>query len=113
MDAAELNHNGASVIPFYAVTATGGKVYTVDDKATVNDFAALDGTGGSFFQPFFLSTLFPLPRSLGWVDLRKMRQRFDSDGPVTLTISPWRDGFPTGQSISRNFGVSGPDLTAT
>jgi hypothetical protein len=101
------------VIPCYLVSATSGKVYTVDDPATVNDLAAADGTGGVAFAPFLLSTLFPLKRTLGYYDFRKFRQRVDAPSNLTITITPWRDGFDTGQMIARTFPVSGVDITNT
>jgi hypothetical protein len=100
-------------IPIYAVTQAGGKIYSMDDAATVNDFAAVDGTGGTAFSPYLLSTLFPLKRTLGYYDFRKFRQRVDAPSALTIAVTPWRDGTDTGQVISRMFPVSAVDVTNT
>lgn len=101
------------MIPCYVVTASGGKVYSVDDSATVNDFASITGSGGTAFTPFLLSTLFPLTRTLGFATIRKLRQRFDAPSAVTIQVTPWRDGRDTGQTITRTFGLSDVDITST
>ena len=66
------------MIPIYVVTQSGGKIVSLDDPVTVNDLAAVDGTGGTAIQPFLLSTPFPLKRTLGYYDFRKFRQRLDA-----------------------------------
>lgn len=101
------------MIPSYLVSQTGGKIYSVDDPATVNDFSAIDGSGGTAFQPFLLSTPFPLKRTLGWYDFRKFRQKLDAPTAVTIMVTPWRDGSDTGQAITRTFPVSSVDVTST
>lgn len=100
-------------IPIFAVSQVGGKVISLDDPATVNDLAAIDGTGGTPYVPFVLSTLFQLKRTLGWYDFRKFRQRFDSPSAATIMITPWRDGSDTGQTITRQFNVSAVGVTNT
>lgn len=113
MDARELHDDDLAMIPIYMVSATGGRVYSCDDSHTLNDFAALDGTGGTSFAPFLLTTLLPLPRTLGWSDLRKLRQRFDTSGAATITVTPWRDGSQTTQAIQRSFAAGSVGITAT
>ena len=101
------------MIPSYLVSAVGGKIYSVDDALTVNDFAGADGSGGNAFQPFLLSTPFPLKRTLGFYDFRKFRQRVDAPSALTIMVTPWRDGSDTGQTISRTFPISTVDVTST
>jgi len=101
------------MIPFYCVSASGGKIISQDDAATVNDLAAANGTGGTAFSPYHLSTFFPLKRTLGYYDFRKFRQRVDAPSALTISITPWRDGFDTGQTIRRTFPISGVDVTST
>lgn len=101
------------MIPIYAVTQTGGQIISFDDPATVNDFAAANGTGGTAFQPYIVSTPFPLKRTLGYYDFRKFRQRVDAPSALTITVSPWRDGTPTGQQLARTFAVTAVDVTST
>lgn len=101
------------MIPIYAVSATGGKIISLDDPNTVNDLAAANGTGGTAFAPYLLSTPFRLERTLGWYDFRKFRQRVDCPSALTIVITPWRDGTDTGQMISRMFPVSAVDVTNT
>jgi hypothetical protein len=101
------------VIPIYAVSQVGGKIISLDDANTVNDLAAADGTGGMLPAIFLLSTLFPLKRTLGWYDFRKFRQRVDAPSALTISITPWRDGTETGQTIARMFPVSAVDVTST
>lgn len=110
------------MIPIYCIAANtsfvpqvgmAGKVYSVDDPATVNDLAAVDGTGGTPYVPFILSTLFPLRRTLGWYDFRKFHQHADAPSACTITVMPWRDGNDSGQIIARVFPVTGVDITST
>jgi len=101
------------MIPSYVVMATGGKIVSMDDPATVNDLAAADGTGGTAPTIFLLSTFFPLKRTLGYYDFRKFRQRVDAPSALTITVTPWRDGFDTGQILTRVFPVSAVDVTST
>jgi hypothetical protein len=100
-------------IPVFGVSQVGGKIVSLDDSQTVNDLASSDGTGGTAFSPFLLSTLFRLERTLGYYDFRKFRQRVDAPSALTITVTPWRDGTDTGQSISRMFPVSAVDVTST
>lgn len=101
------------MIPVYGVTATGGKVVSLDDANTVNDLADVNGAGGTAPTIFLLSTLFPLKRTLGWYDFRKFRQRVDAPTSLTIAVTPWRDGTDTGQVLSRTFPVSAVDVTST
>jgi len=101
------------MIPIYVVTQSGGAIYSMDDPATVNDFAAADGSGGVPFAPYVLSTLFRLDRTLGWYDFRKFRQRADAPSQAIIAVIPWRDGLPTAQTLVKVFPVSGTDITST
>jgi hypothetical protein len=100
-------------IPIFTVSPVGGKIYSLDDPATVNDLADTNGNGGTAFSPFLLSTLFKLERTLGWYDFRKFRQRVDCPSALTIAVTPWRDGNNTGQTITRTFAASAVDVTST
>lgn len=101
------------MIPIYAVSQVGGKIYSLDDPNTVNDLADANGVGGTAFAPFLLSTPFRLERTLGWYDFRKFRQRVDCPSTLKIMITPWRDGSDTGQTINRTFAVTAVDVTNT
>ena len=101
------------MIPLYAVSQARGQIYSVDDPIGVNDFMAVDGSGGTSYVPYFLTTLFQLTKTLGYYDLRKYRQRFDAASAVTFSITPWRDGKNTGQTIIRTFASADVGVTST
>jgi len=101
------------MIPIYVVSQSGGRVYSLDDPLTVNDFAAVDGSGGSAYTPYLLSTQFPTEKTLGFYSLRKFRQRFDAPNGVTIAVTPWRDGLATGQTLTRTFATGAVGMTST
>ena len=102
------------MIPFYTVSQTGGKIYQVDDATGVNDLMALDGTGGSAFTPYILSTTLQARNTEGFYTIRKVRQRFDAfGGAATISITPWRDGRDTGQTITKTFPTGSVGVTTT
>ena len=89
-------------INLFGAQAHGGKLIALDDQALVTDLAALAGTGGNTFAAFVLSGRFA---SAGYAKLRRMIQAVAHAGAVTVTITPWRDGQDTGQTITRTLAI--------
>lgn len=88
-------------IPTYGATAHGGKIISLDDQSVVKDLADATGTGGNAYIGYFLSGLFAVGGGQAYDKLRRMTQRVPHDGTVTVTVTPWRDGLDTGQTITR------------
>jgi hypothetical protein len=92
------------MIPFYGFQAVGGKIFSLDDPAVVKDSAALDGTGGTAFVPFYVTNSLRLGRLAAYYKLRRLVQQVAHTGAVTVRFTAIRDG---GEStvISRTLGV--------
>lgn len=100
-------------IPFYAVEAHGGRVFTLDDEAVVADQAALAGTGGSAYSAYVLSTIFDTGRDGGYSTLRRAVQHVHADGAVTVVTTPYRDELESGSTVSRTLAIGdNPIVTA-
>jgi hypothetical protein len=101
------------MIPLFGCLAHGGKIVQLDDDSVVKDLAAADGTGGTAFSPFLLSSPFDGGNEGGYSRLRKMVQDVEHEGAVTVTVTPYRDGSETGQTITRTLAASdNPIVTA-
>lgn len=96
------------MIPLYGGQAGGGKIYSLDDPNVVTDGAALDGTGGTAFVPFLVSTSLLGALTLGFNALRRFFQRVAHDGTATFRFTPFRDGQQSGTGISRTVLLSDP-----
>jgi hypothetical protein len=101
------------MIPLFGCQAHGGKIVQLDDDSVFTDLAAADGTGGTAFSPFMLSNPFDAGNEGGYSRLRRMVQTIEHEGAVTVTITPYRDGAETGQTITRTLASSDtPIVTA-
>jgi hypothetical protein len=96
-------------IPLFAAQAGGSNILQLDDPSVLVDLAVSDGTGGVAYSPFLLSGPITVMGGDGYERLRRVVQRLPHDGAATLTITPWRDGVSTGQSIARTVAVSDGD----
>ena len=94
------------MIQTYAVQADGGNIVSLDDQSVQKDLAALDGTGGSAFEAFILSTSFDDGGGGWWNTIRRAIQDVPHSGGVTVSVRPYRDGFDTGQTITRALVIS-------
>lgn len=94
-------------IPLYAAQAHGGAILSLDDPAVVKDLAAAAGTGGNSYTPYLLTVPFG---SVGYGTLRRVVQSVPHEGAVTVTVTPWRDGQETAQTISRTLAVGETEI---
>lgn len=94
------------MIPLFGCQAAGGKIYSLDDQTVVKDGAALDGTGGTAFSPYFVSSPFGIAFDLGYNKLRRFLQRVAHAGGLTLTVTGVRDGQESGVSVVRTITVA-------
>lgn len=100
-------------IEFYAAEAHGGNIISLDDQSVVRDLAALAGTGGTAYVGYLLGVLVDDGAPGGYARFRRVVQRVPHDGAVTVTVTPYRDGAETGQTIERILGASdNPMVTA-
>lgn len=90
-------------INLWGAQAGGGKIIQLDDQALVKDLAALAGTGGNSYTAFVLSGAFT---DAAYGKLRRLTQSVPHDGAVTVTVTPWRDGQDTGQTMSRPLAIA-------
>lgn len=99
-------------ISLFAAQAEGGHLISLDDQAVVKDLAAANGTGGNAYSPTLLSG--PIaPNTIGrYATLRRLLQRITHSGATTITVTSWREGLDTGQTITRTLTtLSRPLLT--
>lgn len=92
-------------IPTFGVQAHGGKIISLDDQSVVKDLAALAGTGGNAYAPYMVSGVIAPGSVGGYARLRRLQQRVPHDGAVTVTVTPWRGGQDTGQTITRDLAI--------
>lgn len=93
-------------IEFYAAMAEGGKIVSLDDQSVVKDLAAAAGTGGNAYIGYLVNVLMDPGNVGGYGRFRRLVQRIPHSGAVTVSITPWRDGSDTGQTITRALTAS-------
>lgn len=92
------------MIPLYAAIAGTGKIYSLDDPTVVKDGAALNGSGGTAFVPYAISTSLNVRFALGMNRVRRFMQRVAHDGPATVRVTVIRDGRES-VPITRALGI--------
>ena len=92
-------------IPMYGVEAHTGQIITLDDEAVQADQAALNGTGGSSYAPFLLSTIFDGGLDGGYSSFRRAVQHVHGEGAATVDITPYRDQQETGNTIQKVLAI--------
>lgn len=92
-------------LPIYACVAHGGTIITMDDEAVVADLAAENGSGGTAYDAYIVSSPFDGEMDGGYSKLRRVTQHVHADGAVDVEITPYRDGSPTGQTITRSLAT--------
>ena len=92
------------MIPFYAFEAVGARIFSLDDPAVVKDSAALDGTGGTAFVPFYVTSEIRVANGSGWNKLRRIMQRLAHDGTLTARVTGIRDG-GEGSMVTRTLAI--------
>lgn len=90
-------------IPLVAAQAAGGSILTLDDPTVVKDVCATAGTGGSVYTPSFLSSPFDAG---AYGRLRRWLQHVRHEGTATVAMTPYREGGPTGNVITRTLGLT-------
>lgn len=88
-------------IPLYGCLAHGGDIITLDDETVTADLAAEDGTGGNAYTAQVLTSPFEFDEPGEYSKLRRANQAVYVNGSCTVAITPYRDGVPTGQTITR------------
>src|SRR6266851_9033489 len=94
------------MIPLYGCIAGSGKIYSLDDPLVVKDIAALDGSGGTAFVPYLISTPFGIQFDLGYNRLRRFQQRIAHSGAVSVKITGVRDGQESGLPVTRALTIA-------
>lgn len=89
------------MIPLYGCQAGGGKIYSLDDPSVVKDGASVAGSGGSVYQPYFVTTKLGNQFDMGYNKLRRFQQHLEHAGSCTLVLTAVRDGAETGVPITR------------
>ena len=91
-------------LPLYGVEAGGGKVFSLDDEAVVQD----QGVG---ITAYILSSIFDLGD--GYAKLRRLVQHVHVDDTVSLQVTPYRDEVDTGNSITTSLAVGDSPIVVT
>lgn len=92
-------------IPLYGCMAHAGTIVQLDDETVVADLAAENGSGGTAYTAFKVSSPFDMGLDAGYSKFRRATQHVHADGDVTVVVSPYRDGTPTGQEITRTLAT--------
>lgn len=93
------------MIPYYVLEATGPRVFSLDDPATVLDTAELNGTGGTAFVPYYVTAFLRGRAGHGWSGLRRIALRLSHVEPVTVVMTPLRDRQLSGHAITRSLAL--------
>ena len=100
-------------ISLFACEAHGGTIITLDDELVVKDLAAEAGTGGNAFVPFILPNRQESSEAAEYSKLRRASQAVHCNGAVTVELTAYRDGNPTGQTIERDLtSADNPEVVA-
>lgn len=93
------------MIPLYAFQAGGGKVYSLDDPTVAKDSAALNGTGGVVFTPFYTTMPYRSRAGFGFHKFRRLMQVLEHTTACTVKFTPIADDRESGLPVYRTLAT--------